>query len=51
MKEKLVIKIMYKLLHNALIDIREEAYIVKNKRIYGMADLFHNLPLELQMLS
>jgi hypothetical protein len=42
-------KVLYDLLYNALINIREEAYTIGNKRIFGLADFVHNLPSMLEM--
>jgi late competence protein required for DNA uptake (superfamily II DNA/RNA helicase) len=39
-KEKL-----FKLLYHALIEIREEAIRIENKKIHLISDLFHNVPL------
>ncbi len=41
-------KILYNLLYYALIDIRQEAYLIDNKRIFGLCDFLHNLPLMLE---
>jgi hypothetical protein len=38
---------LLKALHFALVEIREEAYSIKNNRIYGLSDLIHNLPLQI----
>jgi len=38
---------LLKALHLALVEIREEAYSIKNNRIYGLSDLLHNLPLQI----
>ena len=36
-----------KLIYYALIDIRSNAYEIKNGNIFQMSDLFHNIPLQL----
>ena len=38
---------LYKLLYSALIQIREDAYENKNKKVFWISDLLHNLPLKL----
>lgn len=38
---------LYKILYYALIGIREEAYDIKNARIYRLSDFVHNLPLRI----
>ena len=35
------------LLHSALVQVRAEAHQEKNKKIFWIADLLHNLPLRL----
>lgn len=44
MKDINQINIIFRALSLALIEIREEAYIIKNPRIYKLSDLVHNLP-------
>lgn len=39
---------VYKLLYQALLEIRLEAYDTKNKKIFQLADLFHDVPLKLK---
>jgi hypothetical protein len=41
-------EIIYKLLYQALIEIREEAYTAKLTKTFHLADLFHNVPLSLE---
>lgn len=38
-------ELLYKLLYQIMIEIREEAYLKENKKIYGLSDLVHNIPL------
>lgn len=38
---------LYRLLYSALIQIRADAHQEKNKKLFWIADLLHNLPLEL----
>ncbi len=38
----------HRLLFQALLEIREEGRRVNNKPIYGLADLFHNVVLQLE---
>ncbi len=41
--------IIHKLLYRILLDIRVEAYSTKNNaKIFHLADLFHNIPLQLE---
>lgn len=40
-------KILYKLLHQTLIEIRERAHEIKDKKIFALSDMMHNLPLTL----
>jgi hypothetical protein len=42
--------LLFKLLSIALIEIREEAYLIKNKRIYDLSNLLHNLPGQLHQI-
>ncbi len=44
-------KFLYKLLANALIEIRYEASSIKNKKVFWISDLLHNLPAELSMVT
>jgi hypothetical protein len=39
---------IHKLLYQALIEIREEAYEAKLSKTFHLADLFHNVPLSLE---
>jgi len=38
---------LFKLLYSALIQIREDAHEAKNKKVFWISDLLHNLPLRL----
>ena len=44
-------EIIYRLLYLALIEIRSESYAIKNKEIFHLADLFHNIPLQLEKVA
>jgi hypothetical protein len=37
-----------KLLHRAFLDLRVEATEIKNGRVFGIADLFHVVPLQME---
>lgn len=39
---------LHRLLYLALIEIRTEAHELGNKKIFHLADLFHNVPLRLE---
>ena len=39
---------IYKLLFDALLDLRIEGHETKSKKVYGLADLFHQLPNRLK---
>ncbi len=39
---------IHHLLYMALIEMRMEAYETENKKIFHLADLFHNIPLQLE---
>ncbi|HEY9046202.1 MAG TPA: hypothetical protein VIN08_09915 [Ohtaekwangia sp.] len=39
--------LVYKILYQVLIEIREEAYIKENKKIHLLSDMIHNIPLVL----
>ncbi|MEO0553896.1 MAG: hypothetical protein AAF149_11880 [Bacteroidota bacterium] len=38
---------LYELLYSALIQIREDAYEKKNKKVFWISNLLHNLPAQL----
>lgn len=38
---------LYQLLYSALIQIREDAYQKKNKKVFWISNLLHNLPSQL----
>jgi hypothetical protein len=37
-----------RLLYDALLEIRAEGHALNNERIFRLADLFHNVPLQLE---
>ena len=41
-------KLLFELLYGVLIEIREEAVVLKSNKIKHLTDLFHNLPSELE---
>lgn len=41
-------ELVYRLLYLALIEIRENGRADKNKVVYHLADLFHNVPLSMR---
>ncbi|AYB29337.1 hypothetical protein [Chryseolinea soli] len=41
-------ELLYKLLYQVLIEIREEAHLKENKKIFYLSDLVHNVPLQLR---
>ena len=38
---------LYKLIYQVLIEVREEATLINNKKILRLSDLVHNIPLQL----
>lgn len=40
-------ELVYKVLYQVLIEIREEAYIKQNEKIHLLSDMIHNIPLVL----
>lgn len=48
MKDVNQINLIFRALSLALLEIREEAYSIKNSKIYKLSDLIHNLPGALQ---
>lgn len=48
MKNKDQINLIFRALSLALLEIREEAYSIKNPKIYKLSDLIHNLPGAIQ---
>jgi hypothetical protein len=38
---------LYKLMYSAFVQMREEAYERKDKKVYRICDLLHNVPLKL----
>ncbi|NJL33331.1 MAG: hypothetical protein HC893_05065 [Chloroflexaceae bacterium] len=41
-------ELLHRLIYRALIEIREEAYRIQNKKLFHISDLIHNLPLQLE---
>jgi hypothetical protein len=39
--------LLHKLLHFALIDLRFEGHTIRDELVFRLADLFHNVPLQL----
>jgi hypothetical protein len=39
---------LHRLLYRALLEVRIEAHDVQNSKIFHLADLFHNIPLQLE---
>ncbi|HEY0097931.1 MAG TPA: hypothetical protein VGB76_03155 [Pyrinomonadaceae bacterium] len=42
---------IHQALYLALVEIRAEAYTAENNKIFHLADLFHNIPLQLERVS
>jgi hypothetical protein len=42
---------IYDLLHRALIDLRAEGHTTENHLVFLLADLFHNVPLQLDRVD
>lgn len=42
---------LYRLLYLALIDLRAEGYRAENRGVFLLADLFHNIPLQLDRVD
>jgi hypothetical protein len=42
---------LYRLLYFALIDLRAEGHDAENRLVFLLADLFHNVPLQLDRLD
>lgn len=42
---------LYQLLKDALIEMRAKGYASDDKVVFSLADLFHNVPMELYMLE
>ena len=40
-------ELIYKLIYQVLIEIREEAHSKENKKVFYLSDLVHNIPLRL----
>ncbi len=45
------LKVTHRLLFQALLDIRDESRRIDNKTIYHLADLFHNVVLQLEAVA
>ncbi len=43
--------LLHRLLYAALIDIRAEGHDTQNKKVFLLADLVHNLPLQLDRVD
>ena len=43
--------LLFRLLASALIEMREEGYEIQNKRVFALADLFHNVPGQLERME
>jgi hypothetical protein len=44
-------RMLYELLYMALIDLRFEGHTAQNQLVYLLADLFHNVPLQLDRVD
>jgi len=42
---------LYRLLYTALIDLRAEGHNAENRLVFLLADLFHNIPLQLDLVD
>ena len=42
---------IYDLLHRALIDLRSDGHATQNQLVFLLADLFHNIPLQLDRVD
>jgi hypothetical protein len=42
------VKVVHRLLFNALLEIRSQGYDQRDKVVYHLADLFHNVVLEME---
>ena len=43
--------VIHKLLHYALIDLRAEGHTTHDDLVFRLADLFHNVPLQLDLVD
>jgi hypothetical protein len=41
-------ELCHRLFYSALIELRAEAHEIKNSKVFHIADLFHNIPLQLE---
>jgi hypothetical protein len=44
-------ELLHRLLYLALVEMRTEAYEVRNKKVFHLADLLHTLPLQLERVA
>jgi hypothetical protein len=44
-------ELVSRLLYLALIEIRAEAHALQNPKVFHLADLFHNVPLQLERVA
>ena len=44
-------ELISRLLYHALVDIRMDAHSNQNSRVFHLADLFHNIPLQLERVA
>lgn len=44
-------ELLYRLMYQALVEMREEGHTIQNKKVFYLADLVHTLPLQLEQKS
>ena len=44
-------ELISRLLYHALVDIRMDAYANHNSKVFHLADLFHNIPLQMERVA
>ena len=44
-------EIIYRLLYLAMLELRVEEHTIQNNKMFHLADLFHNVPLQLERVS
>lgn len=44
-------QLLFRLLALALIELREEGYEIQNTKVFALADLFHNVPGQLERVE
>jgi hypothetical protein len=44
-------ELCHRLLYLALVEMRVEAHNMKNNKVFHIADLFHNIPLQLEQAA